>query len=642
MIDDLLRAPRNLQVVFLSIMLLLAATLGWLGWRLLVQDRQLSVQRLADQRETAADLAAAALEKRLSGIEQDLDRALTATGNPKKPPASHGALFVQFQAGAIRVWPENGLLYYPELPATPEAPAALFAAADELEFKKRDYSNAIAALRILAASSDLKVRAAALMRTARNLVKGGQPEESLKIYAQLAALGPATVGQMPAALAARAGTLAIFDQQKDPASRLTAARDLYRELNSGHLPVSFATYESLAEEARRWLPDAERRADPRTALAQAVQWLWESREKGQGGRRSLTTAAGPVLLLWRGSATGHAAFAAGEAYLNTQWLADIQPMLDARQVRLALTNPDARDMTGNPGGRPAVRHASITQLPWTLQVFNTNDDEGELRSRRNLLAAGMAVLLMLILTGGWFIGHTVARDLAVVRLRSDFVSAVSHEFRTPLTTLCQLSELLVRGRVATDDDRHQYYELLHSESHRLRRLVEALLNFGRLEAGKMQLHFEEVDAAALVRQSASEFAEGQQGRGHRFELVACAGSSMVHADRETLRCVFWNLFENAVKYSPDCDTVWVELGREGKQVEIAVRDGGVGIPAGEQQRVFDNFVRGSAARASGVRGTGIGLALARQIVRAHGGEITLESEPGKGSTFRVLLPSRET
>jgi signal transduction histidine kinase len=105
--------------------------------------------------------------------------------------------------------------------------------------------------------------------------------------------------------------------------------------------------------------------------------------------------------------------------------------------------------------------------------------------------------------------------------------------------------------------------------------------------------------------------------------------------------VFWNLFENAVKYSPGCDTVWLSLSRRGPHVEIEVRDQGVGIPSSEHRRVFEKFVRGSTAREKNISGTGIGLAMARQIVRAHGGDITLESEPGKGSTFRVVLPEMQ-
>src|SRR5207237_8539195 len=113
--------------------------------------------------------------------------------------------------------------------------------------------------------------------------------------------------------------------------------------------------------------------------------------------------------------------------------------------------------------------------------------------------------------------QSVARQLAIARLQSDFVSAVSHEFRTPLTTLCQLSELLKRGRVADESDRQSYYELLYGESDRLRRLVESLLAFGRLEAGRTQFQVAPLDVATLVRQTADEFAHGRQADGHRFQ-----------------------------------------------------------------------------------------------------------------------------
>jgi signal transduction histidine kinase len=232
----------------------------------------------------------------------------------------------------------------------------------------------------------------------------------------------------------------------------------------------------------------------------------------------------------------------------------------------------------------------------------------------------------------------VTRELAVARLQSDFVSVVSHEFRTPLTTLRQLSEMLKRGRVSDENVRQQYYGFLHEESERLSRLVETLLDFSRLESGRMQLQFETLDAGNFVRQSATEFAENQQARGYRFEVEIGTEARLVSVDRETLHCVFWNLFENAVKYSPGCDTVWVRMMPVGPDVEISVRDAGPGIPFDEQRRVFEKFFRGKAARESSVRGTGIGLAMARQIARAHHGDITLDSETGRGSTFKVRLP----
>jgi signal transduction histidine kinase len=113
----------------------------------------------------------------------------------------------------------------------------------------------------------------------------------------------------------------------------------------------------------------------------------------------------------------------------------------------------------------------------------------------------------------------------------------------------------------------------------------------------------------------------------------------VRADSEALGCAVWNLLDNAVKYSQENRAVWMELGRVNGSVAIRVRDQGMGIAPDDQGRIFQKFVRGAAARSLGVPGTGIGLAVAHQIVKRHGGEIQLESEPGQGSTFTVLLPA---
>ena len=644
---DWLSAPRHLRLVFISVMLLLAVALGGLAWRLLNQDQQLALQRLAEQRDTAADLVAAALDKRLVGIDQDLNHVFT-TSDPARPtPPAEGALFFQFAPDSLQTWPRDTLIFYPELPEQPAGPSGLFATADELEFKRNDPATAIAAARRYAKSDNDVVRAEALARIARNSAKIGQSRESIDTYRRLAELGPVPVGGMPAALAAG---LAILGQQSDQPARLEAARAFHRELHSGRYAISSSTYQFLFAEVERGLPAEERQAPPRIALAEAVQWLWErwhparDRDALAGNRASVLTSRGAVLLIWRVAANTLTAFAADQRYLEAQWLRDLKPLLETRNVRLALTNFDGHHVLGDAlprGSRSAVRLASATKLPWTIETFQNGEGDGAWRSRRSLLIAGMALLLVLILAGAWFIGRAVTHELAVAQLQSDFVSAVSHEFRTPLTSLCQLSELLMRNRVADESDRRQYYELLHNESHRLRRMVEALLNFGRLEANRMQFRFEDVDAATLVRQAAEEFEQVQQSRGCHIEVRTRVERPLVHADRETLRCVFWNLFENAVKYSPECDTVWVDLAKNGSQVEIAVRDSGIGIPPAEQRRIFEKFVRGSAAREHGIRGTGIGLAMARQIVRAHGGDITLESEPAKGSTFRVVLPVTE-
>jgi signal transduction histidine kinase len=342
------------------------------------------------------------------------------------------------------------------------------------------------------------------------------------------------------------------------------------------------------------------------------------------------------LLIWRTSGNTLAGFAAHSSGIEAEWFAELQPKLDQYHVQIALSDKEGTLFWGH---SPRQTDQKITRVegPWTIEAFNTNG-KSSFGYSRTLVLAGVVVLITLIITVAWFIGHAVSRELSVARLQSDFVSAVSHEFRTPLTTLCQLSELLQRGRVSTESDRLQFYALLHNESTRLRRLVESLLNFGRLETGTLQFRFEELDPAALVKQCTDDFGREQRARGYRFEVMADSDGSKIRADRETLQCVFGNLLENAVKYSPDCNTVWITLTRHNGSVEVAVRDRGIGIPRREQQRIFEKFMRGAAARSSDVRGTGIGLAMAHQIVRAHGGDIAVESEPGAGSTFRVTFP----
>jgi signal transduction histidine kinase len=226
----------------------------------------------------------------------------------------------------------------------------------------------------------------------------------------------------------------------------------------------------------------------------------------------------------------------------------------------------------------------------------------------------------------------------VAKLQSEFVSAVSHEFRTPLTSLRQLSEMLAKGRVPTEDLRRKSYDIMSGESERLQRLVESLLDFGRIEANAFRYRLEAIDPAKMAREVVAEFQEKAAAQGYRVELDAAGALPSIHGDREALGLALRNLLENAVKYSPECRIVWVALARENSRLAIRVRDKGMGIPASEQKEIFKRFVRGSGSKAAHIQGTGVGLAMARRIIDGHGGEIRLESEPGKGSTFTILLP----
>jgi two-component system phosphate regulon sensor histidine kinase PhoR len=203
----------------------------------------------------------------------------------------------------------------------------------------------------------------------------------------------------------------------------------------------------------------------------------------------------------------------------------------------------------------------------------------------------------------------------------------------------QLSEILAFGRVASESRRQVYYETLVTEATRLQRLIESLLNFGRMEAGARQYHFEELDAAAVVHRVVAEFQPQLASAGRHIETHGAESGCAIEADPDALCVALRNLVDNALKYSPGERAVWVEWGRQNGHVAIQVRDNGPGIPDAEKKAIFRKFVRGSAAAAASVKGSGIGLAMVRHIVAAHGGEITVSSERGKGSTFTMLLPS---
>jgi signal transduction histidine kinase len=292
--------------------------------------------------------------------------------------------------------------------------------------------------------------------------------------------------------------------------------------------------------------------------------------------------------------------------------------------------------------RAAVRPAAESQLPWTLFVSGgaLNPPGTGLPESQRYLLLGMGVMILFLVAGTYFIARAIRREMEVSRMQSDFVSAVSHEFRSPLTSIRQLSEILELGRVPSDERRQVYYATLVRETQRLQRLVEALLNFGRMEAGARAYRFEEIEAASLVHRVAGEF-EAQLAAGRRIELHGPEATCAVNADPDALSVVLRNLLDNALKYSPEHPAIWVRWGMEREHVAIQVRDEGLGITAAERRAIFRKFVRGTAAATANVKGSGVGLAMVKHIIAAHHGEIRVDSTPGLGSTFTVVLPALE-
>ncbi|HTY86173.1 MAG TPA: HAMP domain-containing sensor histidine kinase, partial [Candidatus Acidoferrum sp.] len=223
---------------------------------------------------------------------------------------------------------------------------------------------------------------------------------------------------------------------------------------------------------------------------------------------------------------------------------------------------------------------------------------------------------------------------------------VSHELKTPLTSIRMFSELLAEGRVADPAKQHSYLNIITAEAARLTRLINNVLDFARLERGEKKYNFQQCDLGEIVRGVAQTFRPHLEAAGFKFDCVlpALALAVPVHGDADALAQVIVNLLSNAEKYSADRKEILVRLERRASPLphaEVQVLDRGLGVPRGSGEKIFEKFYRAHDALNSGVQGSGLGLTLARQIARAHGGDVVYEPREGGGSCFILRLPLKQ-
>jgi two-component system phosphate regulon sensor histidine kinase PhoR len=251
-----------------------------------------------------------------------------------------------------------------------------------------------------------------------------------------------------------------------------------------------------------------------------------------------------------------------------------------------------------------------------------------------LMIIGIDLILLL---GAWIVFKMIRQQMQLAQMKSDFVSNVSHELRTPLALIRMYAETLEMGRIADGQKQQEYYRIISGEAERLSRLINNILNFSRIEAGKKEYHFQEVNLNRVIKNLLEMYGYHIQSEGFELSVNLDPDLPGVVADEEAVTEAMLNLLDNAIKYSEQHKFIAVRSFQSNGKICIQVEDHGIGIAASQVKYIFDKFYRASGALLHNTRGSGLGLTLVKHIMEAHQGSVELESTPGKGSCFSLIF-----
>jgi signal transduction histidine kinase len=661
------------QVLFGLAVVLPGLLVAAVGWRTIDADRREALRQLDDRLDNVAERALTELETELrrwdaAVVEFDSVRPPVVSSSSTTVAAlsgSVGAVTIRVEHDRVSVEPRSRLLFDPENAAadvsSPPLPATV-AAAERVEFTG-DYAGAVERYQRLLRDATRAMRPALLLRLARTFQKAGRSEDAMARYRELALLNGDTVGSLPADLVARFEICSLFARAPSATDARACHVCLYEDLVQGQWRLSRRWYTFYVDRLREALwgpdggaPEVKRMADLEAekmvltlAAADTVTFLRRRDLRSGTGHLGLRQASRKFLAIWHQPESSDRCVAVllpAPALLAGRVAAALLPIRDRDDVQIAIADGDGPALyqsaiEPNPPGTGAhIRRRSRQDgdIVWTATVWPRRPGaiEADMARRRLLYIAMLGVVLASVVVGSVLTARTVARELEVARIKAQFVSAVSHEFRTPLAGIRQFAEMLVHDRVEGDERRRRYLGLILGASERLSRLVDNVLDFARIEEGRQAYHLVPVDTTPWLRGVVTEF---QDALPPERKVIAEVpdGLPAIMADGHALGRAVHNLLDNAVKYSPGQPAVWLEAAVEDAALALQVRDHGVGISESDRAHVFERFFRG-AALSQTVGGAGLGLSLVQHIATAHKGQVTCDSKPGESTTFVLRIP----
>jgi signal transduction histidine kinase len=279
-------------------------------------------------------------------------------------------------------------------------------------------------------------------------------------------------------------------------------------------------------------------------------------------------------------------------------------------------------------------------VTWKVAMFDRsgNTIEELTGKEKRLYYVLFAGIIIIMITGVIFTVRAVIHESEASRIKSEFVSNVSHEFKTPLSLIRMFGETLETGIVTDEAKRKEFYSIIRKESERLTHLINNVLDFSKMDSGIKEYNFVESDLVKIIRSSLEAYKFHIRDLGFDIENRLPSELIMPKIDEDAISQAFLNLLSNAVKYSKERKNILVQVHRDSNSALISVKDHGVGISKKEIKKIFDKFYRVPGTEVTGAGGSGLGLTLAKHIIKAHGGTIDVESEVGGGSTFTIKIP----
>ena len=605
------------------------------------QARELGRREHDDLRKRRATEIGQDILARLERIKlQEIARAPAGAAPHAASSSDPAVAFVGWEEGERLIWPWNVARSHNGRAISDESEfTRKVAAGDRAEFAEQNYSRAAAFYReaLGSARTDTE-RASAGLFLANALARSGAQGEAARVYRDLLNL-PSTVTDDQGLSFASYAALRLSESHANDADALARVN---LDLESAVLlsPTQAYRWRSVLESIQQ-SGDAAVRAAASAAsvrLAQRIADVEDALQVQEHFRDLRVTADS-----WQ-PYVGRERWWIGKAPTG----ASSRPLVLAVRVEEIRRSVEIERRGRHEPSFQIVAHGDSGEslgenLPGVRIAFGPEVTKVAAAPTAGRSFYGLSLFLVVMLTfvGAFFLWRDTRRESRLAELRSQFVSSVSHELKTPLTSIRMFAESLqMDDESGTGDpkERAEYLDTIVCESERLTRLLNNVLDFSRIERGQKNYHLQSEELPGVVDAAVRTMRFPLTEQGFDLRVDICDDLPSLRLDRDAIEQAILNLLNNAMKYSGKSRAIGLRLSRRNGSALIQVSDQGIGIPAGEQRRIFDKFYRVPSKENHAVSGTGLGLALVAHIAEAHGGSVEVDSAPGKGSTFSIALP----